>query len=321
MKHYFDKPWFYRILALLLAILLVVYIDNTQTGFVTQGQPGRTRQTATESKTLTVPLQVSVDTDKYYVEGYPEKVKINLQGSTALVTSTLNTQNFRIYIDLTHMSVGRHRVKLRVSGLNNQLSYSIRPQYVNVNIQRRKSRTMPVQIGYNKKAIAEGYQVGQPTANPDRVEVTGARNEVEQVDQIVAQLPVPNETHSNLSRQVMLVAKDKKGRQLNVVIDPATVQVDLPITLSKKKVRVTLNPKNESSDLVYSLTARTTNVMLYGDRERLKKIKQLKLDVDLKDINNSATRSYPLQLPNGIAKSSPSRIQVEIRVRRSGQEK
>lgn len=321
MKNYLDKPWFYRILALLIAILLVVYIDNTQTGFVTQGQPGRTRQTATESRTITVPLQVSVNTDQYYVEGYPEKVKINIQGSSALVTSTMNTQNFRVYIDLTHMSVGSHHVKLRVSGLSNQLSYSIDPKSVTVNIQRRKSRTMAVQIGYNKKAVAEGYQVGHATTDPDRVEVTGARSEVNQVDQVVAQLPIPNNTHSTLNRQVMLVALDSKGRQLNVVIEPAMVRVNLPITLSKKKVKVSLNPKNESSNLIYSLTAKTTEVVLYGSKSNLEKIQQLKLNVDLHNISASTTRSYPLQLPAGVVRSSPARIQVDIRVRKSGQEK
>lgn len=318
MKKYFDKPWFYRIIAFLIALLLVVYIDSTQ---VSQGQPGKTQQTASESRTISVPLQVSVNTDQYYVEGYPEKVKINLQGSAALVTSTVNTQNFRVYLDLTHLSVGKHQVRVKVSGLSNQLSYRLDPARVTVNIQQRKSRTMPVQIGYNKNAVADGYQVGQPTADPDKVEVTGAVSEVNQVDEVVAQLSVPNNTQSTLNRQVMLVAKNKKGQQLNVVIEPAVARITLPISLSKKQVHISLNSRNEDPNLVYSLTAKTNQVTLYGERSSLAKIKNLRLNVDLRKVMESTTRSYPVTLPRGVAKSDPTRIQVEIKVRRSNQEK
>jgi YbbR domain-containing protein len=318
MKKYFDKPWFYRIIAFLIALLLVVYIDSTQ---VSQGQPGKTQQTASESRTISVPLQVSVNTDQYYVEGYPEKVKINLQGSAALVTSTVNTQNFRVYLDLTHLSVGKHQVRVKVSGLSNQLSYRLDPARVTVNIQQRKSRTMPVQIGYNKNAVADGYQVGQPTADPDKVEVTGAVSEVNQVDEVVAQLSVPNNTQSTLNRQVMLVAKNKKGQQLNVVIEPAVARITLPISLSKKQVHISLNSRNEDPNLVYSLTAKTNQVTLYGERSSLAKIKNLRLNVDLSKVMESTTRSYPVTLPRGVAKSDPTRIQVEIKVRRSNQEK
>lgn len=137
MKDFWDKRWVIRIISLLFAILLVVYIDSTQTGFVTQGESKKTRQTANETQTISVPLQVSVNTDKYYVVGYPEKVKITLEGSNALVTSTVNTQSFRAYIDLTHKKIGKQTVKVEVTGLNSQLSYTINPATVNVDIERR----------------------------------------------------------------------------------------------------------------------------------------------------------------------------------------
>ena len=231
MKDFWDKRWVIRIISLLFAILLVVYIDSTQTGFVTQGESKKTRQTANETQTISVPLQVSVNTDKYYVVGYPEKVKITLEGSNALVTSTVNTQSFRAYIDLTHKKIGKQTVKVEVTGLNSQLSYTINPTTVNVDIERRKSRTMPVQIEYNKNAVANGYNIGTASVDPQQVEVTGARSEVNQIDQIVAKLPLPNGINHDYERQVILIAEDKKGRQLNAVINPSTVRASLPISL------------------------------------------------------------------------------------------
>lgn len=315
MKDIWNKRWFIMIISLLFAILLVVYIDSTQTGFVTQGESKKTKQTANEMQTISVPLQVSVDTDKYYVVGYPEKVKVTLEGPNALVTSTVNTQSFRAYIDLTNKKTGKQTVKVQVTGLNSQLSYTINPAQVNVDIERRKSRTMPVQIEYNKNAVASGYDFGSASVDPQQVEITGARGEVDQIDQIVAKLALPNGLNHSYERQVMLIAEDKKGRQLNVVINPATVTARLPVSLSKKTVKLNLKPKNEDSKKVYSVTAKKDEITLYGRKSALKKIKDLNVDIDLKGITSSTVKNYSLVLPEGVAKADPPFVQTTIKVK------
>ena len=315
MKNFWSKTWFIRLVSLLLAILIVGYIDSTQTGFIPQGQRSRTRQTATETQTIKVPLQVSVDTDQYYVVGYPDKVKITLEGTNALVTSAINTQNFRAYIDLTDKKIGKQTVRVHVSGLSKQISYSVDPKYVQVDIERRKSRTMPVQIEYNKNAVAKGYHLGKATVDPSQVEVTGALGEVNQIDQIVAKVSLPNGIDHNYERQVILTAEDKKGRPLNVVIQPSTARVVLPISISKKKVKLNLSSKNENSDKVYSVTAKQDEVTLYGNKEQLDKINKLNVAVDLTKIDASTTRTFPIKLPKGIVKSDPSVVQISIKVK------
>lgn len=317
MKKFWNQLWFLRVVSLLIAILIVIYIDNTQTGFLTQSEITKTKQTASETETISVPLQVSVDTDKYYVVGYPEKVKVTLEGPNALVTSVVNTQNFRAYIDLSQKKVGEHRVKVQVSGLSKQIAYSIKPKYVTVNIQLRKSRTLPVQIEYNKNAVAKGYELGTPSVSPSQVSVTGSRGTVNEIDQIVAKVSMPNGIRNNYERQVMLIAEDKKGRQLNVVISPATAKVTIPITVSSKKVKLELDAKNENSKLVYSVTASQDAVKLYGTKDALAKISKLQLVVDLKGVKSSTVREIPVKLPEGVAMSAPSTVRVQIKVKKA----
>lgn len=321
MKNFWNKPWFIRIVSLLLAVLIVIYIDSTQTGFLTQGESSKTRQTATETQTIKVPLQVLVDTDKYYVVGYPEKVKVTLEGSNALVTSTVNTQNFRAYIDLTKKKVGVHTVKVQITGLNKQLSYSINPKTIKVNIQRRKSTTMPVRIEYNKNAVAAGYHVGKTSVSPSQVEVTGAKGEVNQIDQIVAKVTLPNNINHNYEREVMLVAEDKKGRQLNVIIQPATARVSIPISIAKKTVKLSLSSKNEESNRVYSVTAKQNNIVLYGNESALKKLSKIKLIVNLKNITSSTSKTYQIKLPKGVVRAEPSSVQIQIKVKEKSSSK
>lgn len=317
MKEFWRKSWFIRLVSLLIAILLVIYVNDTQGGFLTQGQTSRTRQTANKTQTISVPLQVSVDTDKYYVVGYPEKVNITLEGSTALVTSTINTQNFRAYIDLTSQSIGTHDVKVHVNGISRQISYSINPKTVHVNIQRRKSTTMPIQIEYNKSAVAHGYTLGHSSVYPQQVEVTGARSEVEQIDQIIAKVILPNEITHTYERQVSLVAQDRKGRQLNVVIEPATAKVTIPISVAKKNVKVKLQPKHERNNKIYSLTAKNDFVTIYGAEKDLAKIKSLQVPIDLSNVAASTTKTVSLAIPHGVVKANPAQISIDIKVENS----
>lgn len=317
MKEFWKKSWFIRLVSLLIAVLLVIYVNSTQEGFLSQGQTEKTKQTANKTQTIKVPLQVSVDTDKYYVVGYPEKVSVTLEGSAALVTSTINTQNFRAYIDLTKKTIGMHNVKIHVNGINKQISYSINPRSVEVDIQRRKSTTMPVQVEYNKGAVAQGYQLGHASVYPQQVEVTGARSEVDQIDQIIAKVVLPNNIDHTFERQVNLVAEDHKGRQLNVIIDPATAKVSIPITISKKSVKMKLEPEHEKLDRIYSLSLKHNYVTLYGNKDALAKIKHLKVPVDLASVTSSTTKTVALNLPDGVVKANPNQVEVEIKVEKA----
>lgn len=321
MSKFFDKPWFYRILSLMIAIAIVAWVDNTQTGYVSNQEHERTQQTATKTQTLTVPLQVSVNTDKYFVTGYPEKVKLKLEGATSLITSAVNTQNFRVYIDLTNLGVGKHRVPVKVSGLSNQLSYRVSPTKINVDIQRRKSRSFPVQIEYNKSAVAKGYNLGDVKATPKIVTATGARSEIDRIDKIVAKVALPMNTTRTYQRQVILLAEDSKGHQLNIVIEPSTVNVEIPVTLSHKKVKLKLNSKNEANNKDYTLTASPDSVEIYGSKAELKDIKDLAVDVDLSNITQTQTKRVKLQLPKGIVKADTDTVEINIKVNDSSQMK
>ncbi|MBP2057707.1 YbbR domain-containing protein [Lactobacillus colini] len=314
MKKFFDKPWFYKVIALLLAVLFAIYINSNQQGYVSQSKQSITNITATKKQTIRVPLQVSVDTDKYYVTGYPEKINLTLQGNNALVTSTINTQNFRVFIDLNKLKVGRHNVKVKVNGLSNQLSAVTSPKTITVNIQKRKSRSLPVQIEYNRDAVPKSYNIGTSSINPSVVRVTGAKSEVNQIDRIVAKVTLPKGQSVSYTREVILVAEDSKGRQLNVVINPVTASVHIPISLPHKKVKVTVTPHHEADKKIYSLTADKNEVVVYGKEEYLKKLKSIPLDVDLSGIGTDTVKNIPLKKPEGIVRVDPEEISVKIKV-------
>ena len=300
---------------------MAIYVNDNQQGFVPEGQRNATLKTATKRENLKVPLQVSVDTDEYYVTGYPEKVSLSLSGSAALVTSTINTQNFRAFIDLSKLGPGKHSVPVKINGLSSQLSYSVTPKKINVNIQKRKSKSFPVQIEYNKDAVPEPYKIETATSDPSIVTVTGAKGEINLIDKIVARVIIPKDQLKTYSREVILIAEDKEGRQLNVIIDPATTNVTVPISLPKKNVKLNLTSHNGAQDKVFSLSSDVEKVKLYGENNTLKKIDQLPVDVDLTNVNADTTKYVKLNLPKGVYESDPIKVPVKIKVSDNGNKK
>lgn len=310
-----DSKWFYRALALLLAIGLFAYVHVENFSNTRQTGKNNTTITATTKRTLKVPLQLNADTDKYFITGYPEKVSVEIEGSNSLVTVTANTVNFRIIADLSKLGVGTHRVKLKEEGLNKDLTYSIKPKTIKVKIQDRKTKTMPIQVKYNKDSIAQGYSVGTPKLSASTAEVTGAKGEINRVYQVVANVVLKRNTKDDVSQQVILQALDAKGGTVNVVVSPETVTVKLPVTLPSKQVDVTLKQKGTAaSDTDYTLSTATKTVTIYGNKDVLDQIDSLTIPVDISGITKDTTKSYNVtDVGSKLVAASPSAITVKIK--------
>lgn len=232
-KGFFRRKWFLRIISLILALFLFMYVNGSKSGFLRQNTRNNNQSSAlmsNKSVNLRMPLDVTIDNNKYIVSGYPQYVKVKVTGPSALVTTTSNTQNFKVYADLSDLTPGKHRVKLKTSGLNSELTSKIEPQYINVNIQPRKTITMKVTIRLSTRYLDNGYKLGRPHSDIQTVQVTGSRDEVNKVNRIVAFVAIPHDAKDNIARQVTLQAIDRNGQTLNVVISPTTTNVSIPIS-------------------------------------------------------------------------------------------
>lgn len=232
-KGFFSHKWVMRLASLVLAILLFAYVNGSKNGFLRQNTRNNNENSAlmsNKSVTLKMPLDITVDNAKYVVSGYPQYVKVRLSGPSALVTTTSNTQNFKVYADLSNLSSGKHRVPIKTSGLNSELRATVEPKNIAVQIQPRRTVNVKVSVRLNDRNLADNYQTGHPHADVDSVQVTGAQNEVRRVNRVVAYVAVPRDAKDNLQRQVTLQALDRNGQTLNVVIWPATTTVTVPIS-------------------------------------------------------------------------------------------
>lgn len=228
----FDSPWFLRLISLLLAILLFAYVNGTHDGVFrnTMQNDNDTMLTSSKTTTMTMPLNVNNEKNRFVVNGYPQYVKVRITGPSALVKSTKNTRNFKCYIDVADLGVGKHTVRVKESGLGSGLKYRFTPSKINVNVQPRRTVTMPVTIRLSNSTVAGDHTVGKPRATATSVQVTGSKKNVKRIAKIVAYVNVPHNATSSITRQCTLTALDSKGHVLNVVIVPSTITVTVPIS-------------------------------------------------------------------------------------------
>ena len=71
--------------------------------------------------------------------------------------------------------------------------------------------------------------MGTPRTDIDHVQISGSREEVNKVDRVLAFVAMPTKATSDIHRLVTLQAVDKNGQTLNVVIEPNTTNVTIPI--------------------------------------------------------------------------------------------
>ncbi|WP_203649690.1 CdaR family protein [Secundilactobacillus yichangensis] len=318
MKRIFNSRWTYRLISLFLAVCLFLYVNSSKSTTTQQMNTTGTNSTtltATEQKTVSVQLRLNVDSDKYFVTGYPEKVKVHLRGPAALVTATANTQNFRVFANLTGLRAGEHRVQLKQDGLNRDINYQIAPATIKVNIQPRQTVSFPVSVQYDKSRIAKNYVAGSPNSDVTSVKATGAEGEIDRISRVVAQLNLAQNTKKSINSEAVIEALDKNGQTVNVILTPATTQVNLPITAKghSKKVPLKFKAKNANDDQEYSFQSSTKSIEVFGSESDLKAISEFDADVDVSDVKNQKTKIISLDsAANKVTGTDPGSVKVTV---------
>ncbi|WP_334116821.1 CdaR family protein [Ligilactobacillus sp.] len=321
-----NTKFLYQLVSLLFALLLFFYVNYQRLGS-TRTTDGKSQSPAVlmTNKTvrMTMPLAVNVDNDKYFVTGYPEKVKVRLSGPSAMVKAMDNTRNFEVYADLSKLKTGTHTVKFKTSGLSKELTASIEPDSAVIRIERRRTITMPIQSRYDAGQISSGYAAGTPTLSSQTASITGGQRSIRKIVGVVANVNLPDGTSSAYSKNVVLQAIDKNGKTVpNVVISPETVHVTVPVNLatSTKTVPLLLEAgAGGVSGKSYNFSSTTKSITLHGTKTALKSISSYRLKVPIVGIDSTTTKTIKISPTEaGITSVSPNSVQVTIEVQSSG---
>lgn len=317
MDKLMDNPWFIKIIALLLALLLYSSVPQTGNKLTDVNVPGeQTTATITD-----IPVKVYYDTANLVVTGIPNTVEMTVQGPVTHVQSAKALKNFEVYIDLTNAKIGRQTVKLKVKNLSDKLKATISPATVSVSVQEKITKEFRVDAEFNSNLLDEGYAAGQPVVEPNKVKITGAKNVIDRITYVKATVDTKNHLNDTITKDARISVLDRELNKLDVVVDPETVKVTIPIKNTSKQVPINIiqNGTPPSGVTIDSITLDSTEATIIGNEDILNAADHVRVEVDVSKITDNTTLTLPVIISNGITKVTPQLVKATIVVKKQTQ--
>ncbi len=310
MDKLIDSPWFVRITALALTLLIFFTVKS---------------ETSTENNTTTtsdrqseiihdVPVKVLYDNENLIVSGVPQTVDVSIEGPYALVFQKKTIKDYQVYLDLSKATIGKHKVKFKYKGFSDKLKVRVEPATVNVSIEEKVTRTFKVEPDFNESQLASNYFVKSMYANPNEVTVTGAKSVVDRIVYIKAMLSGQFSATESFTKEAEVKVLDRDMNKLDVIVEPATVPVKVDIGEYNKEVPISLNVKGspKSGSKVKSLNTDTNYITLFGSKKDLEKITTFPVAVDVTKLKKSGDVIVNLPKPTGVTKLSVNQLKVHV---------
>ena len=310
MDKMMDSPWFLRITALLLAMLLFLTIksDEENLNAATNGN--------TTDIIRDVPVEVYYDDDNLVVTGVPETVDMTIEGPTSDVQTAKQLQDFTVFVDLRSMNMGEHDVMLQVENVSDQLQVTLDPAYIEVNIEEKITRELLVDPEFNDRLLAENFVVTTMKSDPQRIQITGAKSIIDSISFVKATVSGDQGIDKTFTKEASVKVLDKDLSKLNVAIEPEVVNVTIEIEEYSKEVPITLRQTGKPKEgvTINELSPSFGNVRVYGNRAAIDDLSVIIVDVDISKLEDSKQLKVKIPLPKGVSKTSESQIEVEADV-------
>lgn len=296
-----------RIIALVLGVLLwvVVRMDNN-------AAPGQITTTLPEQIYGVGITPVYDKTQFHIVSVEPAEVQLTLRGRESALRR-VKPDEYRIVLDLNNYSKGTHSLALRPEGFPSGVEVEIYPPAVRVTLEEMQKREVPVVI-IPVGTPEEGYKAGTPIIKPSRVFVTVPAGQIDDIETVKGEISI-DQAKSAVAKQVKLGVFDKDGREVEGIISPPVVDVEVPVTIPFKtmpmQVKMIGQPPRGYAVSGYALS--TDRLTVYGPQEVLDGLEFYDgLQINLSALTQDQTFSLEIPLKSGITQVEPAKVDIEV---------
>ncbi len=302
------------------SFLVVISFILTMALFVYASESSPSRQSAavsiqTTSNTIgNVPVYVDMDSQLYTVTGLPESVTLRIEGSSSSLLAVAGNASYRVKTpNLNELGTGKHMITLQVTGLPSGVKGTVSPETVEIMIEKKATVELPVSVNVNRANLPGAYKSGQALVSPARVTILGPESLINQVENVLATVTVPENTKADYTSSVAVQALDATGKPLALKVEPEQVQVRVPITTNSKKVPLVLTTTGSAgSQYTYQLKSDIKEVTILGAQEILDRLTAIPVVVDVSQMTKTTTQAVKLTLPTGVDSVTPENISVEV---------
>lgn len=322
MKLNFDNLWVTRIVAVVLAFTLffVVNLENQSRFQSTKPTDGAS---VNGSEIITnLPIEVNVDTDRFFVSGIPDSATLRIEGPQAIIFQTVATQSYTIATpDLNELEEGTHAVELQVEGLSDSIVSSVSPGVVNLTIEEKKMEEHELSVELDEELdIADGYEILEPSLSTNVVQLSGAAGTMAEIDQVVVEISSDDvDIKSDILMSAQVLVLDAVGNPLNVNATPSQVEINAPVVRTQKEVPIVLREGTGAlvgyNYEIHLSNAEPESLTVRGEPEAVNDLQNFPITVNFDGLTETTLVNVPVgNLPEGIEEVSQDEVEVLIEV-------
>lgn len=313
MDKWVSSSWFVKIVSFFIALMLYMMVNMEDVN----NQPGVLPAISNATHQIEeVDLNVYYNEDEFEISDIISNVQVNLRGPQNVITLfNFARPSYEVFVDLRNLGPGTHYVKIQHEGFPGELQVVTAPQTVRVTIEEKRTVSFPITIDIvNEKDLSEGYTLGDPIVSPSTVEITAATSILDQIAVVKASVDVSG-AKETINKSVPIKVYDENG-QLDLNINPAVVDVKVPVTSPNKEVPLKILQKGDIGEglSIRSIEAEPSKITIYGPKEVINEIDYIEVETDISDITESTTLEVEVSLPEGLEEVSPTVINVAIEV-------
>lgn len=312
MDKFMDNPWFVRIVAMALAFLMFLSVQDMG------NKNGASRPNGmenTEVETIAdVPLEKYYDSENLVVTGVPDTVKVTIEGQRRFVEATKRQRDFTVYVDLSDLSIGNHRVPILYKNFSEKLKVQVEPVYVEVSIQEKVTEEFVVEPEFNNNILAEGFEAEFPTVEPNKVKITAGKETLEKISYVKASIDAKGLITDTIERDTKVTVLDRELNKLDVFVEPEYVTVTVPVNNPRKTVPLKIKQVGSPPDgtVIKRMEPDLDEVMIFGWTDNLKSIDEIEVEVDVSKVDKDDILDVPIKYPEGVNKITPERVKVKV---------
>jgi YbbR domain-containing protein len=286
-----------RLLALLLAFALWLYVSNEQSPL--------------REKTLTIELEnTGLEQGLVISGGMPETVRVKVQGNRSQLANIV-PGDFSAVVNIPEGKTGDIVIPVQVSAPAGVRIAQVTPDEVSISIDSVAEKQVAVAVSL-RGTPGQGFTALAPFYQPDTVVVRGPTRLLDGIKQATALIDIQGAV-----KDVDQVLQVSVGNS-NVTLEPSSVRVVVPIVgmVPTKTVPVLIQVTGSPAAGFYlkSSVSDPVSVQLSGQPETLSTINNIKTEpVDITGIDKILAREAALAVPQGVS-VQPSRVKVQVEV-------
>lgn len=298
-----GNTWIIRIMSLIVACVLWIYVMNEQNPFIT--------------RTFSVPVSSSNLASNMVVNYLPENVKVRVSGPRSQIAA-LSDDAVQAYVDFTDAKTGKGTYNIQARSNFGEI-VDVTPDRVELDVDTLREKVMEIEpriVGIPNS----GVTVSKMALNPASVTIKGAGSRVDAVSKVVVLVDISNK-EKDFEDEAKVVALNKEGREMyDITINPVKVEVSVVVVkqlgTNNVPIKADLSGSLPAGFKVASIKLTPDTVKLTAEPRLLGNIQEIKTaPVVLDKITRDVELKMPLKIPDKVLADTHNAI-IEIKIKK-----